>query len=107
MIILTEAGKNLRRLGEGSFLSLMIRTPQSFPIKEGRKRISQSFDCGNKPDRVIFNDFDTTECQKDNSRLFGAGRKLRTKFFNIESRISPYKLGRKHFFGKINDSKIF
>ena len=108
MIILTEAGKNLRRLGEGSYLSLMIRTPQSFPIKEGRKRISQSFDCGNKPDSVIFNDFDTGECQKDNSRLFGGGKKLRTKFFNIESsKISPYKFGRKHFFGKMTNSKIF
>ena len=108
MRILTQAGKNLRRVGEGSYMSLMIRTPQSFPIKAGRKRINKSFDCGNKPDHIIFYDYNNTECEKNNDNgLFGVGRKLRTKLINIESEIPPYRFGKKHYFGKIKDSKIF
>ena len=112
MRILTEARKNLLRVGECSFQSLMIRTPQSFPIKEGRKRINKSFDCGNRPDNIIFHDyknFKNKECQKNNNdnEIFGVGRKLRIKLINFESRISPHKFGKKQYHGKIKDSKIF
>ena len=109
MRILTQAGRDLRRVGESSFKSLMIRTPQSFPIKAGRKRINKSFDCGNRPDNIIFHDYKKIECQKNNNdnEIFGVGRKLRIKLINFESKISPYKFGKKQYFGKINDSKIF
>ena len=73
--IMTQAGKELRRVGEGSYLSLIARTPVSFPIK-GRKRINKSFDCGNKPDSGIFYENKIEECMKDNNRLFGVERKL-------------------------------
>ena len=100
------------RVGECSFQSLMIRTPQSFPIKEGRKRINKSFDCGNRPDNIIFHDyknFKNKECQKNNNdnEIFGVGRKLRIKLINFESKISPHKFGKKQYHGKIKDSKIF
>jgi len=106
MKIITEAGKNLRRLGEGSYLSLIARTPVSFPVK-GRKRVNKSFDCGNKPDSEIFFENKIEECMKDNNRLFGVERKFRTKLINIESEDPPYKFGRKHFYGKIKDSILF
>ena len=104
--IMTQAGKELRRVGEGSYLSLIARTPVSFPIK-GRKRINKSFDCGNKPDSEIFFDNKIEECANDNKKLFGVQRKLRAKLINAESENLPYKFGRKHFFEKIKDSKLF
>ena len=104
--IITELGKNFRRLGEGSYMSLIARTPVSFPIK-GRRRINKSLDCGNKPDSEIFYDNKIEECIKDNNRLFGVKRKFRTKLINIESEDPPYRFGRKHFFGKIKDTKLF
>lgn len=104
--IMTQAGKELRRVGEGSYLSLIARTPVSFPIK-GRKRINKSFDCGNKPDSEIFFDNKIEECVNDNKKLFGVQRKLRAKLINAESENLPYKFGRKHFFEKIKDSKLF
>ena len=103
---MTQAGKELRRVGEGSYLSLIARTPVSFPIK-GRKRINKSFDCGNKPDSEIFFDNKIGECVNDNKKLFGVQRKLRAKLINAESENLPYKFGRKHFFEKIKDSKLF
>ena len=109
MRILTQERKNLLRVGEGSFQSLMIRTPQSFPIKEGRKRKNKSFDCGNRPNSIIFHDYKNKECQKNNNdnEIFGIGRKLRIKLINFESGISPHKFGKKQYHGKIKDSKIF
>ena len=104
--IMTQAGKELRRVGEGSYLSLIARTPVSFPIK-GRKRINKSFDCGNKPDSEIFFDNKIEQCVNDNKKLFGVQRKLRAKLINAESENLPYKFGRKHFFEKIKDSKLF
>ena len=104
--IMTQAGKELRRVGEGSYLSLIARTPVSFPIK-GRKRINKSFDCGNKPDSEIFFDNKIEECVNDNKKLFSVQRKLRAKLINAESENLPYKFGRKHFFEKIKDSKLF
>jgi hypothetical protein len=104
--IMTQAGKELRRVGEGSYLSLIARTPVTFPIK-GRKRINKSFDCGNKPDSEIFFDNKIEECVNDNKKLFGVQRKLRAKLINAESENLPYKFGRKHFFEKIKDSKLF
>ena len=104
--IMTQAGKELRRVGEGSYLSLIARTPVSFPIK-GRKRINKSFDCGNKPDSEIFFDNKIEECVNDNKKLLGVQRKLRAKLINAESENLPYKFGRKHFFEKIKDSKLF
>ena len=103
---MTQAGKELRRVGEGSYLSLIARTPVSFPIK-GRKRINKSFDCGNKPDSEIFFDNKIEQCVNDNKKLFGVQRKLRAKLINAESENLPYKFGRKHFFEKIKDSKLF
>ena len=104
--IMTQAGKELRRVGEGSYLSLIARTPVSFPIK-GRKRINKSFDCGNKPDSEIFFDNKIEQCVNDNKKLFGVQRKLRAKLSNAESENLPYKFGRKHLFEKIKDSKLF
>ena len=104
--IMTQAGKELRRVGEGSYLSLIARTPVSFPIK-GRKRINKSFDCGNKPDSEIFFDNKIEQCVNDNKKLFSVQRKLRAKLINAESENLPYKFGRKHFFEKIKDSKLF
>ena len=104
--IMTQAGKELRRVGEGSYLSLIARTPVAFPIK-GRKRINKSFDCGNKPDSEIFFDNKIEECVNDNKKLFGVQRKLRAKLINAESKNLPYKFGRKHFFEKIKDFKLF
>ena len=51
------------RLGEGSYVSLIARTPVSFPVK-GRKRVNKSFDCGNRPDNIIFHDY------KEENNLF-------------------------------------
>ena len=104
--IITKAGEDLRRVGEGSYLSLISRTPISFPIK-GRKRINKSFDCGNKPDSEIFFENKIEECKKDNNRLFGVERKYRTKLINIESENPPYRFGRKHFYGKMKNTKFF
>ena len=104
--IYTQLGKELLRVGEGSYKSLMVRTPVSFPIR-GRKRINKSFDSGNKPDSELFWEDKIEECSKDNNRLFGVERKYRAKLINAESKIEPYRFGRKHFFGKIKDTKIF
>ena len=104
--IITKAGEDFRRVGEGSYLSLISRTPISFPIK-GRKRINKSFDCGNKPDSEIFFENKIEECKKDNNRLFGVERKYRTKLINIESENPPYRFGRKHFYGKMKNTKFF
>jgi hypothetical protein len=106
MIIITDVGKKLRRFGECSYTSLIARTPMSFPVK-GRKRINKSFDCGNKPDSGIFYENKIEECMKDNNRLFGVERKLRTKLNNAESETPPYRFGRKHFFEKIKDNILF
>lgn len=106
--IITEAGKQFRRLGEGSYMSLFVRTPISFPVKSSRKRLNSSFDCGNKNDNIIFYENNNTEeCKKDNNRLFGVERKYRSKVINAESVDPPYKFGRKHFFEKIKKTKIF
>ena len=104
--IYTQLGKDLLRVGEGSYTSLMVRTPMSFPVK-GRKRINKSVDCGNKPDAELFWEDKIEECSKNNDRLFGVERKFRTKLINIESEDKPYKAGRRHFFGKIKDTKIY
>ena len=105
MRILTEARKNLLRVGECSFQSLMIRTPQSFPIKEGRKRINKSFDCGNRPDNIIFHDY--KNFKNNFNRPLRIKGKLRTKLINIESETPQCRLGRKHFFDKIEDNILF
>ena len=105
--IITEAGKKFRRFGEGSYMSLLVRTPMSFPVK-GRKRLNSSFDCGNKNYNIIFYDNNNTEeCKKENNRLFGVERKYRNKVINAESKVPSVKLGRKHFFEKIKKTKIF
>jgi hypothetical protein len=103
MIIITEFGKQLRRFGEGSYTSLIARTPMSFPIK-GKKRINKSFDCGNRPDNGIFYG---KENMKDNNRPLKIKGKLRTKLINIESETPQCRLGRKHFFDKIKDNILF
>jgi hypothetical protein len=108
MRILTQERKNLLRIGEGTFQSLMIRTPQSFPIKEGRKRINKSFDCGNRPNSIIYHDHNNKDKKYNHdTEIFGVGRKLRIKLINLESGISPIKFGKKQYHGKIKDSKIF
>lgn len=107
--ILTEAGKTFRRVGEGSYMSLMVRTPVSFPVK-GRKKVNKSFDCGNKNDSVIFNENKLKEFINVNNvknKPCGIKKKLRAEMFNKESEILPIKRGRRHFYGKIKDSKIF
>jgi len=106
MRLITDISKNLRRLGEGSYISLMKRTPGSFPIK-GRKRLNKSFDCGNKPDSEIFYENKIEECMKNNDRLFGVDRKFRAKIINAESKDQPYRFGRKHFFGTHKDTNFF
>ena len=92
--IYTQLGKDLLRVGEGSYTSLMVRTPMSFPVK-GRKRINKSVDCGNKPDAELFWEDKIEECSKNNDRLFGVERKFRTKLINIESEDKPYKAPKK------------
>lgn len=98
--------KNLRHATDGTYKSLMIKTPITFPIK-GRKRMNKSFDCGNKPDCPLFFDDKIEECAKDNDKLFGVQRKHRTKIINLESEIPPYKFGRKPFFEKCTKSQLF
>ena len=90
--------KNLRHTTDGTFKSLMLKTPDSFPTK-GRKRINKSIDCGNKPDSDIFlvNKMEDY-IKNDDNRLFGVERKFRNRFANEESVIPPYKLAKRHFF---------
>ena len=96
----------LRHKTDGTYKSLMLITPEVFPIK-GRKRINKSIDCGNKPDSILFYEDKLEECNKDNNRLFGVERKLRAKAINIESEIQPYKFGRKHFFDKEKKTALY
>ena len=104
MIIITEFGKQLRRFGEGSYTSLIARTPMSFPIK-GKKRINKSFDCGNRPDNGIF--YGKENMKYNNNRPLRVKGKLRTKLINIESETPQCRVGRKHFFDKIKDNILF
>lgn len=99
-------GKDLRHTTDGTYRSLMIKTPIYIPIK-GRKRINKSMDCGNKPDSEIFYDNKLEECDKYNDRIFGVERKIRAKIINTESVIPPYKFGRKHFFDKEKSTSLY
>ena len=98
--------KNLRHTTDGTYKSLMFKTPDSFPMK-GRKRMNKSIDCGNKPDSELFYENKIEECMKDNNRLFGVERKCRCKVINTESIIHPYRFGRKHFFDKEKSSTLY
>ena len=98
--------KNLRHITDGTYKSLMSKTPIDIPIK-GRKRMNKSIDCGNKPDSILFYENRLEECSKDNNRLFGVERKFRTKLINTESVIPPYKFGRKHFFDKEKSTSLY
>lgn len=98
--------KDLRHTTDGSYRSLILKTPMTFPTK-GRKRVNKSFDCGNRPDSEIFFDNKIEECAKGNEGLFGVERKIRRKEINKESVIPPYKFGRKHFFDKEKSTALF
>ena len=98
--------KNLRHTTDGTYRSLMLKTPINFPTR-GRKRMNKSFDCGNKPDSEIFFDNKLEECNKYNDRLFGVERKIRRRIINTESEIPPYKFGRKHFFDKEKSTALY
>ena len=97
---------NLRHTTDGTYKSLMFKTPMTLPLK-GRKRMNKSIDCGNKPDSIIFYENRLEECKKDNNRLFGVERKFRSKVINTESEIQPYKFGRKHFFDKEKSTSLY
>lgn len=98
--------KDLRYTTDGTYGSLMLKTPVTFPIK-GRKRMNKSIDCGNKPDSILFYEDKIEECMKDNNRLFGVERKFRSKVINTESPLEPYKFGRKHFFNKEKSTSLY
>jgi hypothetical protein len=98
--------KDLRHLTDGSYRSLILKTPMTFPIK-GRKRVNKSFDCGNRPDSEIFFDYKMEECTKGNEGLFGVERKIRRKPINTESQLPPYKFGRKHFFKEEKSTSLY
>ena len=98
--------KNLRHATNGTYKSLMLKTPASFPIKD-RKRMNKSIDCGNKPDSILFYENRIEECMKDNNRLFGVERKCRSKIINSESVLQKYKFGRKHFFEKEKSTALY
>ena len=98
--------KILRHKTDGTYKSLMLITPEKFPIR-GRKRINKSIECGNKPDNILFYEDKLEECNKDNNRLFGVERKHRVKGINIESEKQPYKFGRKHFFDKEKNTAFY
>ena len=96
--------KNLRHTSDGTYQSLIDRTPVILPIK-GRKRSNQSFDSGNKPDHDLF----LRQKIKENKgeRLFGVERKIITKNHNFESEPEKYKFGRKHFFYKEEKTTLY
>ena len=89
--------KNLRYTSDGTYQSLIDRTPVILSIK-GRKRLNQSFDSGNKPDNDLFLRQKINE--NKGIRLFGVERKKISKNHNFESEPEKYKFGRKHFFHK-------
>ena len=90
--------KYLRHATDGSYRSIMLKTPEYFPTK-GRKKINKSNDCGNKPDSDIFFR-NKNEDYKVDDRLFGVERKCRSRYMNTESSLPRYKFGRKPFFEK-------
>lgn len=98
--------KDLRHTTDGSYRSLILKTPMTFPTK-GRKKVNKSFDCGNRPDSEIFFDYKMEECNKGNDGLFGVERKIRRKAINKESELPPYKFGRKHFFNKEKTTSLY
>lgn len=92
-----------RNSTRGDYLSLMERTPDSFPIK-GKKKLNKSIDSGNRPDNDLFLRKQIDE-RKDNlqtDRIFGVERKRKIIENNFESgSVRLKQSGRKHF--KIED----
>ena len=95
--------KNLRHTTDGTYQSLINRTPANLPIK-GRKKINLSFDDNSRQDHDLFLRGKVKERNK--GRLFGVERKLITKNRNAESTIPEYKFGRKPFLEKHNVESI-
>ena len=92
--------KNLRYTSDGSYQSLIDRTPISFPIK-GRKKINNSFEC----DHDLFL---RKNIQDDNGvRIFGVERKNIRKNHNYESELPKFKFGRKHFYFKEEKTSLY
>jgi len=93
--------RNLRHTTEGSYQSLLDRTPLTFQTK-GRKKINRSVD---------YNDHDLflrKNIENDNTiRLFGVERKNITKNHNLESEPPKFKFGRKHFYFKETSTSIY
>jgi len=93
--------RDLRHTTDGSYQSLLDRTPLTFPTK-GRKKIIRS---------VEYKDHDLflrKKIENDNSiRLFGVERKNITKNHNLESEPPKFKFGRKHFYFKETNTSLY
>lgn len=86
--------KNLRHTTDGTYRSLINRTPVVFPIK-GRKILNKSLESHD----IFLRDINNINEDKA-VRLFGVERKYITKNHNAESELPKYKFQRKHFFNK-------
>jgi hypothetical protein len=89
--------KNLRHTSDGSYQSLIDRTPVYIPIK-GKKKVNLSFDNSNGQNHDIF--LIEKIKKRNEGRLFGVERKNIIKNHNTESTIPEYKVGKRHFFNK-------
>ena len=93
--------RNFRHTTDGSYQSLLDRTPLTFKTK-GRKKINRSID---------YKDHDLflrKNIENDNSiRLFGVERKNITKNHNLESEPPKFKFGRKHFYFKETSTSLY
>ena len=86
--------KNLRNTSDGTYRSLINRTPIVFPVK-GRKIINKSLESHD----IFLRDLNNIKEDKA-VRLFGVERKNITKNHNAESELPEYKFQRKRFFKK-------
>lgn len=102
--------KNFRYTSDGSYQSLINRTPMSFPVK-GRRRINLSFDGRDNNSSKLGSTFDNIFRESlnkdDGNRLFGVERKNIIKNHNLESQAPPFKFGRKHFFIKEEKTSLY
>ena len=88
---------NLRHTSDGTYQSLIDRTPVYTPIK-GRKKVNLSFDNNNEQNHDLF--LREKNKKRNEGRLFGVERKNIIKNHNTESTIPEYKVGKRHFFHK-------
>ena len=76
----SSAENNIRHVTDGTFQSLLNRTPDKFIISNGKRKLNSSFQ-----ENILFYEDKKDLWQIDNDKIFGISHKVRVKNINEES----------------------